>query len=334
MPRRTIPALRVAGLVVGTVLVALLVHRLGIHAIGSALSRVGPSFIWLVAAYSAGTVVGAIPWGMLIPSAMRPSWVAVVVSRFAASGVNVLLPFFGIGETGRLLWMPKPAWPYGTAAIVAERLLFIAAGAPLIVAGVYALRPLPGVPPWVVVGGTLLALAIISAALAIGGLAAHGQLARRTSQLLHRLGLRRVPPANAENGEAAVAAPLWDTALRDLLTGRKLPLLAALILQLFARLFFALEIYAGLRVLGLPAGWRETVVMAAVPIALSVLGTFVPGQIGIQEACQSLVAGALGIPPAAGLALVLLQRARQLLFIPLSAVLIAFPLGRRSERTS
>ncbi len=333
MPRRTISALRLAGLLVGIVLVALLVHRLGIRELRAALSRVGPSFIWMVVAYSAATAVAAIPWGMLIPGSMRPSWPAVLVSRFAASGVNVLLPFFGIGETGRLLWMPKPAWPYGTAAIVAERLLFIAAGAPLIIVAACAVRPLPGVPPMVVVGSLLLALAIICATLTISALAAHGQLARRSARLLRRLGLRRAPSDDEERGQHAGAAPLWDAALRDLLTGRKPRLLAALALQLVARLLFALEIYAGLRVLGLPAGWRETVVMSAVPIALSVLGTFVPGQIGIQEACQSLVAGALGIEPAAGLALVLLQRARQLLFIPLSLVLMVFPVGKHADRT-
>jgi hypothetical protein len=43
----------------------------------------------------------------------------------------------------------------------------------------------------------------------------------------------------------------------------------------------------------------------------------------LQEGVQALVAAALGIGPAAGLTLVLLQRVRQLLFVPLSGVLIA-----------
>lgn len=103
-------------------------------------------------------------------------------------------------------------------------------------------------------------------------------------------------------------------------------------MHLIARLLFALEIYAGLRLLGLPAGWRETSIFAAVPIALSVAGTFIPGQLGLQEGVQSLVAAALGIGPAAGLMLVLLQRVRQLLFVPLSGLLIA--LVTRGDRGS
>jgi uncharacterized membrane protein YbhN (UPF0104 family) len=322
----------------GLGLSAWLIARVGVAPIRAALSRVGSGFLWIVAAYAAATAVAAVPWGLLIPRARRPSWGAVVTSRFAASGVNALLPFFGLGEAGRLLWMPRPAWSSGTAAIVVDRLLFLVAGALLLIGGVGSARwSFPALPAALDLGGALVALVIVAGALAVAWLAAHGRIARRVAGLTRRLGLRRRAPDLTSAGAApAPSGPegqAWDEALRELLTGPKRALVAGLAVHVVARVLFAFEIYAGLRLLGLASGWRETLIFASVPIALSVVGTFIPGQIGIQEAVQALVATALGIGPAAGLALVLLQRARQLLFVPLSGVLMAL-VPRHRERTA
>ena len=62
------------------------------------------------------------------------------------------------------------------------------------------------------------------------------------------------------------------------------------------------------------------------------VGSFVPGQIGLQEGASALVAAALGIGPATGIALVFLQRLRQLVFVPLAGLLIAVvPYGPRTS---
>jgi hypothetical protein len=72
-----------------------------------------------------------------------------------------------------------------------------------------------------------------------------------------------------------------------------------------------------------PVDVQKTLIFIAIPVALSVVGTFVPGQIGLQEGASALVAAALGIGPATGIALVFLQRLRQLVFVPLAGLLIA-----------
>jgi hypothetical protein len=241
-----------------------------------------------------------------------------VTGRFAASGLSAVLPFFGLGEAGRLLWMRRPARPSGTAAIVVDRLLYLVAGALFLMGAAGAATSLRSLPPGLATGAAIVALSIVVGVAGVIFMAARGQLGRAWGALSRRFSARRVP---AEM-EHARGRP-WEAALRALLAGPRGPLVASLSVHVLARLLFALEIYAGLRLLGLPAGWRQTLVFAAVPIALSVVGTFVPGQIGIQETVQALVAAALGIGPAAGVTLVLLQRARQLLFVPLSALLIA-----------
>src|SRR6185503_13351615 len=107
------------------------------------------------------------------------------------------------------------------------------------------------------------------------------------------------------------------------LTGRRGPIAGGLALHVCARLLLAAEIYAGLQILGAHVGPLATIIFIAIPVALSVIGTFVPGQIGLQEGASALVAAALGIGPATGIALVFLQRLRQLVFVPLAGLLIA-----------
>ena len=116
-----------------------------------------------------------------------------------------------------------------------------------------------------------------------------------------------------------------------MLTGPRARIAGGFALHLCARLLLAAEIFAGLHILGAHVGPMETLIFIAIPIGLSVIGTFVPGQIGLQEGASALVAAALGIGPATGIALVFLQRLRQLVFVPLAGLLIALvPYGPRS----
>src|SRR5262245_18336148 len=98
MHHRSKSVLRVLGVILGLAVVVLGVKWTGVAAIRAAMSQVGGNIGWLFAAYAAGTAVAAIPWRKLLPPWLLPSWGATLVSRFAASGLNALLPFFGLGE--------------------------------------------------------------------------------------------------------------------------------------------------------------------------------------------------------------------------------------------
>src|SRR5262245_36303321 len=165
MHHRSKSVLRVVGILLGLVFVVVGVKWTGVGAIKTALSRVGVNIGWMFAAYAAGTAVAAAPWRKLMPGWMRPSWGATVVSRFAASGLNALVPFFGMGEAARLLWLPRGERSPGLAALVVDRLLFIAAGMPILVVAALAARRVPGVPRSYETG-VLVAAGIISIAVA------------------------------------------------------------------------------------------------------------------------------------------------------------------------
>src|SRR3954447_21887756 len=96
MHHRSKSVLRVVGIVLGLAVVVVGVKWTGVGAIRAALSRVGGNIAWMFAAYAAGTAVAAFPWRELFPAPARPSLGATLASRFAASGLNALVPFFGL----------------------------------------------------------------------------------------------------------------------------------------------------------------------------------------------------------------------------------------------
>src|SRR5262245_7376860 len=317
--------LRVAGCVVGIACVVVGGKWTGIGAIRQALSQGGANTAWMCAAYAAGTAVAAVPWRRLLPLSIRPSWGATLASRFAASGLNALLPFFGLGEAARLIWLPRGSRSQGLAALVVDRLLFLAAGTPILVVAALAATHVAGVPRSYEVAALLSAAIISIAVVAVAAGAAHGHLVGKLRWALVVFG---VPPSNGSTGEDG--NPI-DRGLHALLTESRSRIAGGFVLHVCARLLLATEIYAGLQILGAHVGPLGTLLFIAIPVGLSVIGTFVPGQIGLQEGACALVAAALGIGPATGIALVFLQRLRQLVFVPLAGLLIALvPYGPRT----
>jgi hypothetical protein len=329
MLHRSKSVLRVAGVIVGLAFVVVGIRWTGLGAIREALSRVGGNIAWLFAAYAAGTAVAAIPWRTLLPPWLRPSWGATLASRFAASGLNALLPFFGLGEAARLLWLPRGERTPGFAALVVDRLLFLAAGTPILVAAAIAATRVPGVPRSYELAA-LASAGIISIAVAVVAVgAARGRLVGKLRWALVVFG---VPPSDGSKDADGNDVNPVDRSLHAVLTGPRGPIARGFAWHLAARVLLAVEIYAGLQILGARVGLLGTLIFIAIPIGLSVIGTFVPGQIGLQEGACALVAAALGIGPATGIALVFLQRLRQLLFVPLAGVLIALvPYGPRTS---
>jgi len=293
---------------------------------------VGLNIVWMFAAYAAGTAVAALPWRRLFPTLLRPSWGATLASRFAASGLNALVPFFGLGEAARLLWLRSGERTPGLAALVVDRLLFIAAGTPILLLAAAAAMRVPAVPRSYEIA-VLASAAVISIAVVVVAIgAARGRLVGKMRWALVLFGVPPVGKAGAgKNGKEGDIDPI-DRGLHTLLTGARAPIASGFALHVCARLLLAAEIYAGLQILGAHVGPLGTLIFIAIPIGLSVVGSFVPGQIGLQEGATALVAAALGIGPATGIALVFLQRLRQLVFVPLAGLLIAVvPYGPRTS---
>jgi hypothetical protein len=294
-------------------LVLVLVRRVGPQTVLGAFTAVGPRLLWLVAAYSAGTALTALPWQFLLPHGLRPSLAATLASRFAASGLNAILPFSGAGEVSRLLWLPASARPEGAAAMLLDRLAFGLSSVAMLCAGALAIWRRPGVPQQLTLAVAGAAVVLLTLLALVSLLVARG----RGLGVFARF--------------APISVDIQD-ALRALLT-KRLHFAAALAIHLVGRVLAALELYVALRALGQHVGPSEVAVFAAVPLALALVGAIIPGQIGLQEGAQAAVAAVLGLGAPVGLTVVLLQRARQLLFVPLTGALFALRPHPNDPRT-
>lgn len=311
-------------LVLGLGLFVLAVSRAGVAAIGAQLLRVGPRVVWLLLPYAFGTAIGALPWATLLPPALRPRLLGVVSGRFVASSANALLPFFGLaGEPTRLLWLQPNARARGLAAIVVDRVLYNCSNGCLLLAGAavaFAATPLPLALSLGAAGAALATLAV-TGALMWGAI--RSGVGRRVQSLLRRM-LGNLYTADTFGAEV-------DAELLGLVRERPSRLALGVATHMLGRSVILLEVYLALRLLGVAFSPADAVVLAVVPIGLSLFFSSVPSQVGVQEGGQALVAAALGMSPSVGVTLVLLQRFRQLVFAALAPLLLEVGRATPSE---
>ena len=322
--------LRLLFAVIGVALVAYLVGRIGFDAIATHLDGVGFGFAWMVLAYAAGTVVCALPWYWLLPRYARPRVRGAITSRFAAAGANAVLPFVSIGgEPTRLLWLTPPHRAVGLAGVVVDRLLFGVASVVFLLIGLVTALFLAALPTPYAVASAALALGALVAAAAGAWVAANYGIARRIHKLVRRFrGAQTAELARGALGDGV------DERLVQLLKGRRDRLVGGATVHLFGRVLLGAELYVGLIVVGVPVSPAEGVVLASVPVVVGIVGSWIPSQIGVQEGAVAIVCGLLGIDPAAGVSVVVLQRIRQIGTVTLAWALISRRAGAASRRAS
>jgi hypothetical protein len=299
----------------GLLLFGVALARAGLPAIGGQLARVGPRAAWLLLPYAVGTAMSAAPWALLLSPSSRPSPLAVVAGRFVASSANALLPFFGLaGEPARLLWLELSAKGEGLAAIVVDRVLYNASNGLILLAGAAVAFWATSLPLAVSLG----AAAAAAATLAITVVALWAAVRFGIGKRLHSLMRRMLGSAYSE---AAFGSQV-DVELPAMLRQKPGRLALGAACHLLGRSIILFEVYVGLRLIGVPFERADAVVLAVVPIGLSLFFSAVPSQVGVQEGGQALVAAALGLPPSVGVTLVLLQRFRQLAFAAVAPLLL------------
>jgi glycosyltransferase 2 family protein len=319
--------LRIVLALVGAGLLVFLVARIGPGAIASHLANVGFGFIWLFVAYGAGTMVGALPWYWLLPNEARPRIRDAIASRFAASGGNAVLFAVG-GEPSRLLWLRPEHRAVGLAGVVVDRLLFAAASVLFLLVGLVTVLQIAELPPTYLAVATALALLALAGAGVVAWVAATRGIAGRIHRAVHRM--RNATTASLPSGALGDGV---DERLAELLKRRRDSLWSGVGVHLVARTLLGVEIYAGLLVLGVSVSPAEGLVLASVPVVLAIVGSWIPSQIGVQEGAVALVCGLLGIDPAAGLTVVMLQRIRQVGTVSLAWILVS-RMARRPPATA
>lgn len=249
--------------------------------------------------YAAATALAAVPWGVLLGES-RPRWAAVVAGRFAASAVNVVVPTGVVGEPLRLRSVGTPHRARAGEALVWDRAMYLVA-AGVFVAACALLAP----------GGAAFQAA------ALGATAAYGVVAASLVGVLQVRPLRRVAGErlsrwlpSAQHAAATALRPTWGAGL------------SAFGLHLAARSVSALEIALAAYLLHAPLSVEAWALAAGALALTSAAFPWVPGQVGVQEAALTGALAATGLEPSTALAVSLLMRLRQLVFVPLGLALV------------
>ena len=299
----------------GIALFAFALWRVGIGHLAAQLRHVGYRAVFLLVPYSIGTTIGAWPWATLLPRAARPRPRGVVAGRFVASSANAFLPFFGLaGEPARLLWLRREQRARGLAAIVVDRVLYNTSNGLLLSFGALVALLATGLPLAVPLGAAAAAAAMVAVPLGVLFFVLRFGMGRHVQALVRRM----LGSAYTEGGFGDEV----DRSLLDLVRAPRGRLAAGVFVHLLGRASIATEVYLGLVLLGERFTLPDAIVLAVVPIGLSLVFSSIPSQIGVQEGGQALIAGLLGLSPTLGVALVLLQRFRQVSFAALVPLLL------------
>jgi len=299
----------------GIALFGFALFRVGLGNVAAQLRHVGYRAVFLLVPYMIGTSIGAWPWAALLPPGARPRARGVVAGRFVASSANAFLPFFGLaGEPARLLWLRREDRAWGLGAIVLDRVLYNTSNGLLLSAGALVAFFATALPISVPLGAALAALAMVAVPLGVLFFVIRFGMGKHVQGLVRRM-----------LGSAYTDGGFGDDVDRSMLAivrGPRGRLAAGVFVHMLGRASIACEVYLGLVLLGAPFSLPDAVVLAVVPIGLSLVFSSIPSQIGVQEGGQALIAGLLGLSPTLGVALVLLQRFRQVTFAALVPLLL------------
>lgn len=304
--------LTLIGFAVGLAVFIWLVRRPGMGQSFELVAAVGPAALWMALPYGVATVLFAIPWGLMMSDPVRPRWRAVVGTRFAAAALNSLIPSGVVGEPLRLRSVER--WGRGEAgeALVWDRALFFAATGVYLAMTALILFVRAEVDPAVPGVAVLVGAAHLAIAGALVGLTRVSTLRRLAGKLFHRS-----------------KRPSGRPALRP----RRRLVALAFTTHLAGKWVGATEVLLAAWLLGVPLTVDAWLLIAAAVALMASAVPIVPGQFGVMEAAISAAASTLGMAGPVGLAIGLLVRVRQLLFVPLGLVLMASPLtAARTQR--
>ncbi len=243
-------------------------------------------------------------WRVLF--AQRPPWLRLLYLRWAADGVNGLLPVPHLGELLRVFGLGAAASPREAGAtVVVDITMALASESVFAALGVALYME-------TVESGTSL-LWLIAATGCIGGIGAALYLLQRRG--LFALGglIARRAAGFLKLDLALDGADGIDDHIR-LIYRRRSDVLATFSWRLAAWIAGSGEIWIAARGLGLPIGLGDALVLESLSQTVRTAGFVMPAGLGLQEGVLVLLGPQLGIDAESALALALVRRARELAF--------------------
>jgi hypothetical protein len=307
-------------LVLGLGIVALLVWHAGPRLVLSMVGRIGWNFLAITGIYALHLTIRAtalrrtilrVPVGYA--DAVRIRLAGEALSKLTLTG-----PFLAEPAKGWLLKQRGVPGADAFAALAAEYLLYTFVSSWLATLAVSFLLARGALPPAVQTGAVVVLAVTIAfmAAFAFAAIAGIGLIVPilRASRML--IGKRRAEYAAREFAPVEVVL----VAFLHAQPGRLAEVLA---LETAAHLLLISEIWVVIPALGLGLSWTDALILEGGAKIIVIAFAVIPGQVGASEGVYALLAGAIGLPTAAGLTLALVRRMRGLLIAAASVVVLS-----------
>jgi len=302
------------GSLLGLAIFLYLIMRQGVGDIAQAFAKAGWGLTLVLLAHCLNRLCDALSWRALVPAENRPPIWRFVLYHWVGDSVSSLLPVAQVGgEVLRVRFLSKATGADGrpvplkvaTSSVLvgmtvslATQILFLLAGLAVLV---------------VVTGQHGLTIPILLAA-GISLLCAGGFYAvQRTG--IFKFACRIISHVAAKSdweGLASRGAEL-DQDIRECYS-RRSAILASALWHMATWMSGALEVWAALWALHLPASFTDAFILESLNQGIRSAAFLVPGALGFQEGGYVGIGKVLGIAAADALALSLLRRARELVF--------------------
>jgi hypothetical protein len=288
-------------------LLVLLVKQIGTRVIVEQCLKLGNVLPAILALTFFKFPLEATGWRLVLPAAQRPPWWRTVRATLGSEAIGFVTlagPVTAEPMRAALLQQYIPL-STGIAAGAVERTVYASTGALVTALALAIAASRSDGYSW----GSAIAAAIVAA------------IPAAVVLLARRHGSRR----------SAVDDTAWRAVLRGLWSDRRATLHVIALLCLAQHVIMISEAYVMLHALGASPTLATVLMFEGVSKLANSLGAIVPGRLGIAEGSSAALAGALGLGPSFGVALVLMRRVRGLLWTIVGVTLLVPDLWRRSR---
>ena len=312
--------------VVGVLLLAYLVQRIGFRTLWTTIVQFGPWYLLTCLIGAGGLLCQAGAWWMIMKAFFQRVALAELFRvKIISDGFNLILPSASLGGDAMRAFLIKERVPLsvGVPGVLFDKtiefvasIVFLGSG---LLLGLLSLR----LPVGLIVPAVA-SLAITSAGIALLVVVQKRGLTRSLLRLSAPLPAARRWVLNRESKFQAM-----DESLGVLYTRTNYRALLPGALHVLSRCVGVLEIVVILAVLGAPVSYVQALFIATIVTSANTAFFLFPGQWGVTESVHVLVLQSMGYPAAVGLSLGLIRRIRKLLFVGLALVLLE--IKRRSS---
>jgi len=322
--------LKLVGLLLGISLLYVFVRNSNLDAIWTQLSTIGWKFIFLIGVSFVSYFLVTVAWRQSFLDAPRGVGIMhLFVLRLIGESLAQINPTNVIaGDTLKAVMLRRKGVPYQSSVVslTISRFLIILSSVALMAIGVYIfldhIQALASQHMIVIMTLTVVAILLILLSLLHTGKGIFGLPVRIMNSLF---------PHSEKVQAVAENLKLIDEELLEFYRRKKLSFFSAFWLSFFHRITGAGEFYVILLFLGIDISFFSCVAIEIGVMVFKALGSFIPGQIGIEEYGNKVMLGFVNVPGSEiWITVSILRRARQIFWIGLGVILFSLMIGKKS----